>query len=101
MKPGQTVYKVEWKQRQPYIWHGKVQQVGKKRFMLMVKDRGGKLVAANDFSTSIKASIEAEILSCGNVYCNPLFNARKPWDMVLAVIKLWRLYRKLQTRNLV
>src|SRR5688572_26285728 len=105
MKAGDRVYRVVWKDGQPCVEGGRLVQTGAKCNRLRAFfPRDFKGVMPDDAATSLKQAVANEIIRCAKEFApDGVFDKRqaRPWSLVVAVTKLWRLYRKLKRHHLV
>ena len=99
------MYRVRWKDAQPYIEHGEIVIVGKKRQQRRIQwPSEEKLLEFSSGQETIKEAIEQEILEIafdnGKGYW-PVQKKGQPWTLSNAIIKIRRLTRKLQKFHLV
>ncbi len=107
MKEGQTVYRVGWKGGIPYIEHGKIIVVGKKRNTKKIKWQScEKSSPLQSGYSSIRKALKEDILDTAGLYGRYDWighrNVREDVNtLIYAINKTRRLYEKLKKHHLV
>ena len=101
------VYRVKWKNGQPFIEHGEIIITGtKKQSRRIMWPSNTKMEAFSSGHDSIKKAVEADIFRIASLFGEFGFGYRKnvhasAWNIANCIIELMRLCRKMEKHNLI